>query len=346
MSLEVLDDDCFVSVFGVGWDLTSNDAFRRAVATVQEQMLQMDLQDASWTPVQVRSVCLVAILANEACSKQKVIIQTGGYNPSFRISLAGSLDDFDYDSYQSAADLCNAEGMAACVLAIVATRFKLHCNLSWTLATKFQQSNSHTYFEGFRLALLEESLKVFAYWVMLLDSDSEDDHFEEVRLAMLDHWFSADSSCQETLECRALFLSSGYKKESVVSIADTVSTLFLSGIANLLVAHSSTQPKNKKRKKNVDRFDVYLKIVRALGFECDESNFRDKKLTMRDAKESGLTDAECQYIYVRLGFSYMKTGASPPRHGMMPPGVKADPMSRGALKGLRAILATLKENLK
>lgn len=336
-----------VMLAGIGewFDLTTNGVWVDALKGVTEQFDRTGLRDALWSPAQTASICVVAILANETVKAPLFKTQTGDFCHSFRFSLAGPLHEFDYDQHQSAADLCVADGCSVLdpVLVVVALRFKQHVTKVWFLATRFQNTHSHFFFSGARLALFEESVKVLAYWMLSLDHGD----FEDVHELMHEHWFGTTAVPQQSLEVRTHYLTASVNKSTIVSLQDAPACLLMSGIANLFVANDDGEgiAQAKRRKSNIeDRFNLYMKVLTALGCAVDGSPFKVKP-TLKDLKRA-TSPAQELYVRLYLAFKNVDTGGSPMRVGMMVPGVRPDDKLGDPKAGLQIILDLLAEGLE
>lgn len=328
------------------WNVTSNVHFQQAMAGVQEQMKDMGLWHQAWSPVENRSISLCAILMNEAVGKPQLILQEGDFHHSFRHSLgSGGLEGFDYDSYQSAAELCVANGctVAAPVLAIVVTRFKLHCQSAWPLAVRFQSAYSHFSYSSMRLALFEESMKVYTYWLLRFVSDREPgDQFADVFALMHEHWFGTTVVPQQSLEVRAHYLSGGTNKNRISSISDVPSCLLLTGLANLLGVKGERAGSSAAKRRKTCRFELYQTVARALGVPFEDFA-GERKPTIKDANRA-LTEEKKQGIYARIGFGFLEEGAPALRFGMMPPGVRPESDIGSPMDGVNQIMQILSIN--
>lgn len=247
-----MGDEAGVFQLDSWWHATSNPFWVKALEGVSVQIKAKDLGDSAWTPAEETGILLVAILMTEALQAPSLKIEHGDFCTSFRYSLAAPADAFAYDLYESAAKNCIEQhgcSVPDLVLVVVTARFKLHADKSWPLATRFQNGGSKFCFVGKRLALLEESIKIAAYWILLFVDKFHGVEYEAVRKLMREQWFGSRMPVQ-TLEVRARPVAPG------ATLQDSPPCLLLAGVANLFA--------------NASDFDYYTKVLRALGFECDD----------------------------------------------------------------------------
>jgi len=239
------------------WHATSNPIWTKALEGVSRQIKEKDLGDPAWSPAEETGILLVAVLAAEAFQAPSLQVEHGDFCTSFRFSLAAPVDAFAYDLYESAAQNCVDHGCSVPdpVLVVVTARLKLHADKSWPLATKFQNEGSKFCYVGKRLALLEETIKIVAYYILTY-CDTIDPNpalhgkqYEAVRELMREQWFGPSMPLQ-TLEVRARPVAPG------VTLQDSPRCLLLAGIANLFTRAAD--------------FDYYATVVQALGFPCDD----------------------------------------------------------------------------
>lgn len=321
-----------------------NDTFVQAMRLVYDQLLQLDLDSTLFEAADYTNICFVAIFANEAVQNPQIQTQSGDFCTSFRRSLDVPLTSFPYSEFYEAARICiDAAQVADPVLITVATRMKLHKQGCWHLSVLFQDAYSNYSFTGARLALLEESLKVYAYWCLIEDDVTTlQNEYDSVCALMREQWFCISAEPQQSLEVCASYISISADRHAIVSVRDSSPCLLLAGLFNLLVAnyHVTDESRAKRRrvKANIS-FDFYLQVLQVLHYTFDTSVL-EADVSASNAKKG--SRAEAQYMYLRIGFGHVDTDAASLRAGVMHPETRhlegpGDPQT-----GLKTILSLLK----